>query len=34
MTTIVTDTAMLLDALVGVDPEDPHTAETAAVEGS
>lgn len=34
MTMTVTDTAMLLDTLVGVDPEDPHTAETAAVEGT
>jgi len=34
MTMTVTDTAMLLDTLVGVDPEDPHTAETVAVEGT
>lgn len=34
MTLTVTDLAMMLDTVVGVDPEDPHTAETAAVEGT
>ena len=33
MTQTTSDAAMVLDALTAVDPEDPHTADTAAGRG-